>query len=71
MMYHPEALPRPPKIFEHGQKIDVLAEGGKHYMATFVGLTQDQKHAHVRFITGWPNARLVFPLDQLEPLTKN
>jgi len=54
-------LPQPPKIFEHGQKVDVVAEGKKRYMAVFGGLTQDQKHATVRFLGGpWKGESLVF-----------
>ena len=69
MMYHPESLPQPPKIFEHGQKVDVVVEGKKRYLAVFGGLTSDGKHALVRFITGpWRNEQLVFPIEQLEPL---
>ena len=59
MLYHPEAQPQPPKIFEHGQKVDVVAEGKKRYMAIYNGLTSDGKHALVRFITGpWPSERV-------------
>ena len=69
MMYHPESLPQPPKIFEHNERVDVVAEGKKRYMAVFGGLTSDGKHALVRFITGpWRNEQLVFPIEQLEPL---
>jgi hypothetical protein len=70
-MYHPEALPRPPKIFEQGEKVDVVVEGRKRYVGVFNGLTSDGKHGIVRFITGpWTNEQLIFPIEQIERLTK-
>ena len=66
MMYHPEALPQPPKIFQHGQKIDIVVQGRKRYMGVFCGLTQDGKHANVRFLSGpWRGESLIFPIDQI------
>jgi len=67
MMYHPESLPKPPAIFEHNQRVDVVVEGKKRYLAIFSGLTQDRKHAHLRFLSGpWKGETLVFPIEQIE-----
>jgi len=66
MMYHPEALPQRRKCFEHGEKVDVVVQDKKRYMAVFSGLTQDEKHANVRFLSGtWRGESLIFLIDQI------
>jgi hypothetical protein len=66
-MYHPEALPQRPKVFEHNERVSVVVADQKRYRAVFAGLTQDQKHAYVRFTSGpWQSETLLFPIEQLE-----